>query len=108
MNYWKESIEAAFDEAGLWESWKSLAEDKKASFVKSIELSSDMKSEASGELCIPHPLKAEVENLEKKVKRTEAERDKQRSDFVANVAMRHNVHPSQVSLTGNGHAMVYP
>ena len=66
MNYWKEAVEVALDEAGAFEALSPAQIDIVA---KSIEGSADVKAEATGETCIPNPLKTELDAAEARHKR---------------------------------------
>jgi hypothetical protein len=63
MNYWKESIEAALDEAGL-----TATPDQIETITKCVEISHDQYGMAFGHDCIPNPLKLENEQLKRELK----------------------------------------
>lgn len=70
MNYWLEALSCALDEEGLFHVLNSEQLERVA---EHLDRSADMKSEATGSLFIPNPLKRENEELTKKL---ETERGK--------------------------------
>jgi hypothetical protein len=100
--YWKESMAAVLDDAGIVFTGEQL--EKIASGAQDIAY---MESEATGAIYIPHPLEAEVQNLQQKVKRVEKATEQQREDFIKNICMRRHCEPHQVHLEGDGEATIY-
>ena len=62
MNYWKEAIEAALDDAGL----KATTEQVET-MTKAITISHDQYGMAFGHDCIPNPLQTEIKRLTKEL-----------------------------------------
>ena len=63
MDYWKECIEVAFEEAGI-----AATDEQIKSVVEVVEGGHENYGMAHGHDCIPDPLKTENEALEKKLK----------------------------------------
>lgn len=68
MDYWKECIETAFDEAGI-----TATEEQKKSVIETVEGAHENYGMAFGHDCIPNPLEAEVKQAEARTKAVEKE-----------------------------------
>lgn len=64
-NYWKEALDCALDEAGVFDK---LNEEEKLKIAKDLQFAAEMESESCGYLNIPNPLNTEIDNLKKKMK----------------------------------------
>lgn len=83
LKYWTEALGCALDEAGI-----TLPPHKVEEIAKSLMHSAEMESEASGDLCIPHPALAEAELLKKKSERDVSEADRRAEIFRKALAER--------------------
>ena len=102
MDYWRECIEIAFEEAGI------IATDEQIEDVAgSVEGGHDNYGMAHGYDAIPNPRDADVDRLNQRIKELEAERDKSDMNFRKNVAMRRHCDVSDVHLEEDGHATIY-
>ena len=99
MDYWKECIAEACEDAGVKMTDEQL--DTVTSWVEGAHENYGM---ATGAECIPNPLYAEVESWKKAHKDAEARADAERENFRNNVAKRRNVHPGDVTIHDNGEA----
>ena len=99
MDYWKECIAEACEDAGVTTTDEQL--DTITSWVEDAHENYGL---ATGEECIPNPLSEEVRNLERALKDANERVDKERENFRNNVAMRRNVHPSDVTISDDGEA----
>ncbi len=101
MDYWKECIESAFDDAGI------IATDEQIEDVAgSVEGGHDNYGMAHGHDAIPNPRDADIDKLKVRIKEVESERDEVALDFRKNVAMRRNCDVTDVTLEGDGHATI--
>lgn len=101
MNYWKECIECAFDEAGI------TATDEQIDIVAECVEGGHENYGMAHYDAIPHPLEAEIDTLKARVKQAESERDEANLNFKKNVAQRHRCEVSDVVLGENGDATIY-
>lgn len=101
-SYWRVSMEAILDEAGV-----SVTPKQFADIVSGVEGAAEMESEATGHLCIPDPRETEIAALKRRITEEQARADQNREDFVTNVCTRWNVAPHQVMLDGPD-ATIYP
>lgn len=63
MNYWKECVESAFDEAGLLATQKQIE-----SISECVRLSHENYGLYTGEECIPNPLEIENKRLRRELR----------------------------------------
>ncbi len=102
MDYWTECIESSFEEAGI------VATKEQIQMVAGdVEISSENYDMYSGNAAIPNPRDADIEQLNRRIKEVEAERDKADMNFRKNVARRCNCDVSDVHIEDNGHATIY-
>jgi hypothetical protein len=99
MNYWKECITEACEDAGL-----KVTDDQLDTITSWIEGAHENYGLATGSEFIPNPLAEEVRNLKKSCQESDERADKERENFRNNVATRRGVHPSDVHIDDQGQA----
>ena len=97
MDYWKECIEIAFEEAGI-----TATDEQIDQVAGSVEGGHENYGMARGYDAIPNPRDSEVERLKNKIKKMEEAHERQLSGVIAGVARRRNIHPSQVYIEDDG------
>ncbi len=76
MDYWKECIEVAFEDAGI-----TATDGQIADVAGSVEGGHENYGMAHGHDAIPNPRDADIEQLNRRIKELEAERDKSDMNF---------------------------
>lgn len=69
--YWRISLEEAFDEVGCYDILKSIGEENLNNISERLSKCSDVEGEYTGYHNIPDPRDIEVEQLKKKIKELE-------------------------------------
>lgn len=98
MEYWKECIEEAFDEAGI-----TATDEQITSVIEFVEGAHENIGMATGSEHIPNPMSSEVEDLKIKIKKLEAAHEKQLNGIAKGVAHRRNVSVDSVGIDADGH-----
>ena len=98
MDYWKECIKEAFEDAGI-----DATEDQIGTVAFWVEGTHDNFSMAHGHDCIPNPMLSEVEKLKKAYEKLVADHDKQIEGVRSGVALRRKVSVSDVHIDEEGH-----
>lgn len=102
MDYWTECISTALDEAGIVATKEQIE-----IIVGAVEGGHENYGMAHGYDCIPSPLATELNEQKKRTADAEKRAKQERENFRLNVARRHGVHPSQVSIGDSGEASYY-
>ena len=97
MDYWKECISEAFDEAGI-----TATEEQIAMVAGDVQVSHENYGMAFGHDCIPNPLEAEVKKLKDELKNKEDNHERCLDGIREGVAMRRNVHRADVHIEVDG------
>ena len=101
MNYWKECITEALEEAGI-----NATDAQIDTVTEWVEGAHENHGLATGQECIPNPLEATVAKLRRNLVKSQGEIDRADLDFRKNVAMRRNCAIADVVLLGDGHAEI--
>jgi hypothetical protein len=72
MNYWLEALECSLDEAGCIDA---LTKEQREKVADDLQRAHEMHAEATGELCIPNPVRSELQETLRKHDRELRERD---------------------------------
>jgi 50S ribosomal subunit-associated GTPase HflX len=102
MTYWEDALDCSLNEHGI-----VVPHDKLVLIASDMETAEQMHGEATGQHSIPHPFESERSDLERQIKKLKEELRQAEENFRMNVARRHNVHISQVTLETGGDAYVW-
>ncbi len=104
FEYWREALCCSLDEAGV----TTLTSEQLDSVTNGLLGSRENESMAFGRDCIPNPMRAEVTDLESKVKRLEQEHDARERAWSKAVAGKLRVHhDTSISLNRDGYLEAY-
>lgn len=105
LNYWLESLECSLDALGLFDA---IPKEARQQIAKDLMHSSEMKSMAFGEHCIPNPLAVEVSKLKKSLESEKRETEEWQSAFRKNVSIRRGCPETSISINKDGMAVIHP
>lgn len=97
--YWKEALEIALDEAGLF---GVIPPDKIEEIACALTFAAEMESEATGRLNIPNPLKAEIDNIKRRHSSELADAERREDSLKGSIGRRLNLDPSRIGVDQNG------
>jgi len=97
VNYWEECISEAFDDAGIIATEEQIK--NVAGWVASAHENYGM---AHGRDCIPNPLLSEIDQLKRKMRKSEDDYERQIRGIKKGVAERRKVDISDVSIDDDG------
>lgn len=98
MDYWKECILDAFEDAGI-----TATEDQIETVVGWVDGAHDNYGMAHGHDCIPNPMISEIENLRRELEKQEQNHQRQLNGVRKGVASRRGVDQNSVSIDDDGH-----
>jgi len=98
MDYWKECISEAFDDAGI-----VATEDQIETVASWVDGAHENYGMATGSDCIPNPMTSEVEELKARIRKMEEAHEAMIYGIKKGVARRRNVSPHDVHIEGDGH-----
>lgn len=98
MDYWKECIEEALEDAGI-----TATKEQIETIVGWVEGAHDNHGMAHGYDCIPNPMISEVEKLSRELEKQEQNRQRQINGVVKGVASRRGVDQNSVFIDDDGH-----
>jgi hypothetical protein len=97
MDYWKECVTEAMEDAGI-----KATNEQIETVCSWVEGAHDNYGMAHGHDCIPNPMESEVDKLKQEIRRLKDDHDRQLDGVIRGVAKRRNVSVSDVSIDDDG------
>lgn len=101
-SYIRDSLDCAFDGCDLWPLWDGLTEEQREAITRSMEISIENMSMATGRDCIPNPQDAEVRRRDASLKAALVEASKREEALLALLGRQVRIDPRNLHLGNDG------